>query len=124
MGNNMVNGDIKILDKLSINQNIIGLIISYIGVVYIVQLDVYNSYWYCLVSFIGCLCLVLFFVCTLSVISSMIVYAIEYWKKKWYKGEGHKVEYENKKSDKTSVDCKTSVNCKRCTRCPCKDCEL
>ena len=124
MGNNMVSGDIKALDNLSINQNIIGLIVSYIGVVYIAQLEVYNSYWYCLVSFIDCLCSVLFFVCTLSVISSMIVYAIEYWKKKWYKGKGHKVEYENIKSDKTSVDCKTSVNCKRCTRCPCKNCEL
>ena len=120
----MASGDIKILDKLSINQNIIGLIVSYIGVVYIAQLDVYNGYWYCIVSFIGCLCSVLFFVCALSVISSMIVYAIEYWEKKWYKGKGHKIEYENKKSDKTSADCKTSVNCKRCTRCPCKDCEL
>lgn len=93
----MASGDIKILDNLYINQNIIGLIISYIGVVYIAQLEVYNGYSYCLVSFIGCLCSVLFFVCVLSVISSMIVYAIEYWNKKWYKSKEHKVEYENKK---------------------------
>ena len=49
----MASGDIKILDKLSINQNIIGLVISYIGVVYIARLDVDNSALYCLVSFIG-----------------------------------------------------------------------
>ena len=71
----MASGDIKILDSLSINQNIIGLVISYIGVVYVARLDVDNSYLYCLVNFIGCLCSILFFICTLSVISSMIVYA-------------------------------------------------
>lgn len=81
MENNMASGDIKILDKLSINQNIIGLVISYIGVVYIARLDVDNSALYCLVSFIGSLCSILFFICTLSVISSMVVYAIEYWKR-------------------------------------------
>lgn len=114
----MAGGDIKILDRLSINQNIIGLIISYIGVVYIARLDVDNVCLYCLVSFVGCLCSILFFICFLSVISSMIVYAVEYWKKKWYKGKGYKLEYENKKSNKTSV------NCRMCARCPCKDCEL
>lgn len=113
----MASGDIKILDSLSINQNIIGLVISYIGVVYVARLDVDNSYLYCLVSFIGCLCSILFFICTLSVISSMVVYAIEYWKKKWYKGKGHQLDYENKKSNKTSE------TCKRCAKCPCKDCE-
>lgn len=87
----MASGDIKILDKLSINQNIIGLVISYIGVVYVARLDVDNSYLYCLVSFIGCLCSILFFICTLSVISSMIVYAIEYCVKKWYKQKNHKL---------------------------------
>ena len=51
----MAGGDIKILDKLSINQNIIGAVISYIGVVYIAQLDVHNVYLYCLVWFVGCL---------------------------------------------------------------------
>ena len=81
----MASGDIKILDSLSINQNTIGLVISYIGVVYVARLDVDNSYLYCLVNFIGCLCSILFFICTLSVISSMIVYAIEYCVKKWYR---------------------------------------
>ena len=113
----MASGDIKILDKLSINQNIIGLVISYIGVVYIARLDVDNSALYCLVSFIGSLCSILFFICTLSVISSMVVYAIEYWKKKWNKGKSHQLDYENKKSNKTSE------TCKRCAKCPCKDCE-
>ena len=117
MENNMASGDIKILDKLSINQNIIGLVISYIGVVYIARLDVDNSALYCLVSFIGSLCSILFFIGTLSVISSMVVYAIEYWKKKWYKGKRHQLDYENKKSNKTSE------TCKRCAKCPCKDCE-
>lgn len=111
-------GDIKILDKLSINQNIIGLIISYIGVVYIAKLDIDDCYLYYLVSFISCLCLILFFICILSVMSSMIIYAIEYWQKKWYTGKEHQVEYKNKESNKTSV------NCKRCAKCPCKDCEL
>ncbi len=114
----MINGDIKILDNLSINQNIIGLVISYIGAVYIAQLDVHDRYLCCLASFISCLCILLFFICALSVMSSMIVYAIEYWEKKWYKGKEHRVEYENKKSNKTFVICK------RCEKCPCKDCEL
>lgn len=93
----MASGDIKILDKLSINQNIIGLVISYIGVMYVARLDVDNSYLYCLVSFIGCLCSILFFICTLSVISSMIVYAIEYWEKKWIKYKSHKLHFEYRK---------------------------
>lgn len=114
----MINGDIKILDNLSINQNIIGLVISYIGAMYIAQLDVDNNYLFCFVSFISCLCTMLFFICALSVMSSMVVYAIEYWEKKWYKGKGHRVEYENKKNNKTIVICK------RCAKCPCKDCEL
>ena len=61
----MASGDIKILDSLSINQNTIGLVISYIGVVYVARLDVDNS--------------------------SMIVYAIEYCVKKWYKQKNHKL---------------------------------
>lgn len=93
----MASGDIKILDKLSINQNIIGLVVSYIGVVYIAQLDVDNSYSYCLVSFIGCLCSILFFICALSVMSSMIVYAIEYCVKKWYKQKNHKLFFKYKR---------------------------
>lgn len=114
----MSNTDIKILDRLSINQNIICLVISYIGVVYIAQLDVNDKCLCCLVNFIGCLCTILLFICILSVVSSMIAYAIEYWKKKWYKGKGYQLEYKNKESNKTGV------NCKRCAKCPCKACEL
>lgn len=118
----MANGDIKILENLYINQNVICLILSYIGIVYIANnLDEQQN---CIVCLTYCLCMILFLVSLTSVISSLIAYSIEYWKKKWYKGKGYKEEYENKKSDKTSVDCKTSVNCKRCTRCPCKNCEL
>lgn len=97
----MAMGDIKILDSLSINQNIVGLAISYAGVVYIAKLDVDNSWSCCLVSFIGCLCSFLFFTCALSVMSSMIAYAIEYWAKKWYKFRGHKLhfEYQQKMAD-------------------------
>jgi len=74
----MASGDIKILDKLSINQNIIGLGVSYIGVVYIVRFNIYNNNFCCFANFIGCLCTILFFICALSVMSSMVVYAIEY----------------------------------------------
>ena len=93
----MAGGDIKILDKLSINQNIIGAVISYIGVVYIAQLDVHNVYLYCLVWFVGCLSTILFFLCILSVMSSMVVYAIEYWEKKWIKYKTHKLHFEYRK---------------------------
>ena len=79
--------DIKILDKLSINQNIIGLVISYIGVVYIAQLDVADSHLCCLVYFIGHLCAILFFICALSVMGSMVAYTIEYCKKKLYEAK-------------------------------------
>lgn len=81
----MADVDVKILDKLSINQNIIALIISYIGVVCIARLDVYNSHLCYLVCFIGCLCAILFFICALSVMSSMIIYAAAYWARKQYK---------------------------------------
>ena len=93
----MAGGDIQILDKLSINQNIIGAVISYIGVVYIAQLDVHNVYLYCLVWFVGCLSTILFFLCILSVMSSMVVYAIEYWEKKWIKYKTHKLHFEYRK---------------------------
>lgn len=111
----MKSGDIKILENLYINQNVICLIISYIGIVYITNnVDTQN----CIVCLTNCLCMILFLVSSISVISTLIVYSIEYWVKKWYRGKEHQVEYENKKSNKTSV------NCKRCAKCPCKDCEL
>lgn len=109
----MANGDIKILE---INQNVICLILSYIGIVYIANnLDEQQN---CIVCLTYCLCMILFLVSLTSVISSLIAYSIEYCKKKWYTGKGHQVEYENKKLNKTNV------NCKRCAKCPCKDCEL
>lgn len=93
----MANGDIKILDSLSINQNIVGLVVSYIGVAYIAKLNIDNSCLCCMAKFVGCLCSILFFVCALSVMSSMIVYAIEYWTKKWTKYKSHILHLEYKK---------------------------
>ncbi len=90
----MANGEIKILDKLYINQNIICLVISYIGVVYIARLDVNDECLCCLVYSVGWLCSILFFVCALSVTSSMIFYAIEYGVKKCYKAKSHKLHKE------------------------------
>ena len=92
----MVSGDIKIFDNLSINQNILCLVISYAGVFYAVQADIGNRCFYCLAAFVSCLCTILFFVCTLSVLSSMILYAIEYGGKKWYKFKNHKLHLEYK----------------------------
>lgn len=87
----MAGGDIKILDKLSINQNLVILITSYIGVVHIARINVDNQYLYCIISFVGCLCSILFFICVISVISSMIVYTTEYCVKKWYKQKSQKL---------------------------------
>lgn len=92
----MATGEIKIFDKLSINQNILCSVISYAGVFYAAQADIGNRCFYCFAAFVCCLCTVLFFVCTLSVLSSMILYAIEYGGKKWYKFKSHKLHLEYK----------------------------
>lgn len=73
----MENGTIKILENLKINQNVICLVLSYIGIAYAVT----DKNLMCL----GCMCWILFIVSSVSVIISLIAYTIQYWAKKWYK---------------------------------------
>ena len=75
----MANGDIKILENLSINQNVICLVLSYIGIAYAKS----HNGLMCL----SCMCWILFIVSSLSVIISLIAYSIEYWAKKWYRAK-------------------------------------
>ena len=76
---NMANGDIKILENLSINQNVICLVLSYIGIAYAAS----HNDLMCL----SCMCWILFIASSLSVIISLIAYSIEYWAKKWYRAK-------------------------------------
>lgn len=66
--------DIKILDGLYINQNVIILIISYIGIVYVAD----NNNLQC----VGCICWLIFIVAALSTICSLIAYTYHYVIKK------------------------------------------
>ena len=75
----MANGDIKILENLSINQNVICLVLSYIGIAYATS----HNGLMCL----SCMFCKLFIVSSLSVIISLIAYSIEYWAKKWYRAK-------------------------------------
>ena len=86
-----MNKDIKIFDNLSINQNIICLIVSYAGIIYVAQFNIDNICLSYIVSFVSCLCTILFFISAISVMSSMVIYAIEYWAKKWYKFKSHQL---------------------------------
>lgn len=72
-----MNGDIKILENISINQNLICVCLSYIGIAYAAN----HNDLICL----GCICWILFIVSSFSVIISLIAYTIEYWAKKWHK---------------------------------------
>lgn len=80
--NKLENMEIKILDKLSINQNVICWILSYIGIAYAAQYPNSEA-----MKCLCCFCQMLFLVFSLSVVSSMIVYSIEYWTKKWHKSK-------------------------------------
>lgn len=71
-----MSGDIKILEHLYINQNVVCLILSYIGVAYASQ----HNGLVCLC----CLSWILFIASSISVISSLIIYSIEYWARKWH----------------------------------------
>ena len=75
----MANGDIKILENLSINQNVICLVLSYIGIAYATS----HNGLMCL----SCMCWILFIISSLSVIISLIAYSIEYWAEKWYRAK-------------------------------------
>lgn len=70
---NMANGDIKVFENLSINQNVICLVLSYIGIAYAAS----HNNLICL----GCMCWILFIVSSLAVIITLIAYSIEYWTK-------------------------------------------
>ena len=66
--------EIKILDGISINQNVIILVLSYIGVLYA---DNYNM------QCVGCVCWFIFLLATLSTIVSLGIYTYEYVIKKY-----------------------------------------
>lgn len=75
---------VQLLKNLYINQNFIWLIFLFIGVCFA------HCYKIC---FLCKITSVIFFVVGLSVVSSTIVYAIEYWARKWYKAKKHKLNY-------------------------------
>ncbi len=73
----MANGDIKILDNLKINQNVVCLVLSYIGIAYAAR----HNNLMCL----NCMCWILFIASSISVMITLVFYTIHYCKKKWYK---------------------------------------
>lgn len=70
----MASGDIKILEKLYINQNVICWVLSYVGVAYAEANNLYN---------LSCASWFLFIAFSISVILSMIFYTVHYCRKKW-----------------------------------------
>ncbi len=91
--------EIKILDKLSINQNVICLVLSYIGVERMARIDVEADFLCCyakLLCIAQCLCILLFIVCLVSVGISMYMYTTEYWAKKRAKRKTYTLRLKNK----------------------------
>ena len=83
----MAKGDIKILDKLYINQNLICLIVSFI----FLKLSRCWSSWDGKLLY---LVMALFFVASISsVLLTTIFYTKEYCRKKAYKAKCHKMRY-------------------------------
>ena len=96
--------DVKILDKLYINQNTICLVLSYLGI--------YFSDNRCLDT----MCWLLLIFSLASVIYSVCLYSIEYGYKKWYKAKGYELDYTKKKTGKciAKYNGNTSTSCSIC----------
>lgn len=74
--------NIKILDGISINQNVIILVLCYIGVLYADD---------CRALYVGCVCWFIFVVAALSTIGSLCIYTYEYIVKKYQKAQTTKL---------------------------------
>lgn len=97
----MASGDIKILDKLYVNQNLICLVVSYIFLERLKCCCCCNKWvYFC--------CIIFFTASTISVIISLYCYIKEYWNKKKYKEKCHKLRYEYIK-EKTRKDSLTDA---------------
>jgi hypothetical protein len=70
----------RVLEKISINQNVIILALSYIGVIIIIDKDLFPCE--CCVYVFSVLCLVLFMFACCSVIKALMAYTENYCKKK------------------------------------------
>jgi hypothetical protein len=81
----MAAGDIKILDKLYVNQNLICLIVSFVFILYSKELKDTSYCW--LHVFNG----VFFLGSLLSVLHSLYYYTVEYKKKKEFKEESYEL---------------------------------
>lgn len=81
----MAAGDIKILDKLYVNQNLICLIVSFI---FIQKIDKG-----CCNKWLYYSCATLFIASALSVVITLICYTKEYCRKKVYKAKCHKLRH-------------------------------
>ena len=101
----MANGDIKILDKLYINQNLICLIVSFIFIER-------SRHWCCCGDYtlIYWLFYVFFAISLTSIIISIVAYTLEYCRKKTYMAKEHKLNYKNQEKG----DNKKIVFCSRC----------
>ena len=95
----MATGDIKILDKLYINQNSICLALSYLGLKF--------SEDECLDR----MCWLLLIFSLISVICSVCIYTVEYGYKKWYKAQEYELNYKRKKDSKCINEKESSVIC-------------
>lgn len=82
----MASGDIKILDKLYVNQNLICLVVSYI---FLERLKC----GCCCNKWVYFCCIIFFTASALSVIISLIYYTKEYCRKKVYKAKCHKLRH-------------------------------
>ncbi|MBQ8438818.1 MAG: hypothetical protein IJX21_08765 [Alistipes sp.] len=80
-------GDVKILDKLYINQNLICLIVSFLFLER-------SRHWCCSNYECVFLAMKIFFMLSLvSVVFSLVFYTKEYCKRKTYKAKCHKMRY-------------------------------
>ena len=98
--------DVKILENVKINQNVVCLIVSFVFLWYSKDCCCCHRWIYDWSSF-------LFYLSAISVMISSVFYLYDYCRKKYYSAKERKLDYENKKNGNKS-DCKQRIVCCKC----------
>lgn len=83
-------GNVKVLENVKINQNVICLIVSFVFLWYSKDCCCCHKWLYiCSIA--------LFVISAITVVLSLGFYSFDYCKKKYYRAKERKIDYENKK---------------------------
>lgn len=101
--------DVRILENVKINQNVVCLIVSFVFLWYSKDCCCCHKWLYDWSR-------VLFYVSAFSVIVSSFFYLYDYCKKKYYRAKERKIDYENKKNGNTSNRNSSITICHNCPK--------